>query len=123
MRVNERDLDHDYDDFVTYQGQPFTGEGVENYSDGTLAVLNTYVEGIQHGVQQEWFRTGDLKSDAVFKNGQPSGTYKRWHDNGQLAVEIEFSESGYPRHRKSWDSAGNLLTDYIDRTGDGQPPG
>lgn len=60
MRVDEDDLDFDTDDYIVvlYEGEPFTGEGVETDVDGNVLTLSTYVNGREHGPQYEWYSDG-----------------------------------------------------------------
>ncbi|WP_408056091.1 toxin-antitoxin system YwqK family antitoxin, partial [Streptomyces luteolifulvus] len=69
--------------------------------------LSLYVEGIQRGPSQEWYKDGTLRSEGTMANGLPRGEFKEWHTNGTLASLKVFDDDGLTlREEFEWDAEG-----------------
>ncbi|KZM75405.1 toxin-antitoxin system YwqK family antitoxin [Nocardia terpenica] len=98
----------DVNDRLMYQGEPFTGEVVETLGDKILS-QQSYVNGIPHGPDREWWPNGTLESEGQMRDGRPYGIYRRWHENGQLAGEKHFGDDGALHTVLEWDEDGNPI--------------
>ena len=107
-RIDLGSMDYEIGDDLRleYNGEPFTGEAVET-AGGMVIAQAFYVDGIRHGTIKQWWANGNLRSDGEVFHGTPKGVHKKWHFNGQLAQETEFSEEGEILSRRSWDELGN----------------
>lgn len=96
------------DGILEYEGEPFTGEVVEQLGDQLIA-QQFYVDGIPHGPDREWWVDGGPKSEGEIRHGMPTGIYRAWHRNGQLAEEREFADDGRVAVLRRWDEDGNPI--------------
>lgn len=68
-----------------YRGEPYTGEAVERYLDGTVIGLRTFVDGFEEGPSKSWYADGSPNhSGLVAKIGRSvSGVNGfRWPSEG-----------------------------------------
>jgi hypothetical protein len=111
--VRRIDWDWDQDEIesgddlrLEYHGEPYTGEIVRHGFEGLLS-HQSYVNGIAHGPDTEWWADGTLRSAGQLRYGTPYGDYRFWHRNGQLACVKHFGEDGTLHRVEEWDQAGN----------------
>ena len=103
-RIDEDELDFDGDDYVTrYNGEPFTGEGVEAGADGNILTLSAYVEGREEGSQREWYADGTLRSEGHVRDGRAVGEWRQWHPDGKNAETKVFSDQGRLLDHRTWE--------------------
>lgn len=107
-RVSEDDLDSEPYGPALHQGVRFTGEAEERLPDGTLISLTSYVDGLQDGLEQEWYSNGALRSEGNFRQGMAVGVHHTWDPDGNLVRQMEFSDDGRVLRRCGFDSAGNV---------------
>lgn len=50
----------------------------------------------KNGVQREWYKNGQLKSERPYKNDKMHGTFKQWDENGKLLGSFEMKEDSGP---------------------------
>ncbi|MFD4354891.1 toxin-antitoxin system YwqK family antitoxin [Nocardia sp. NPDC058519] len=93
---------------LEYRGEPFTGEVVTTVGEQLLS-QTFYVDGIPHGQDREWWADGVPMAEGRTEHGRPVGTWRRWHHNGQLAVEKQFDSTGDLDDVRSWDEDGNEI--------------
>ena len=86
---------HAQEGLVYHQGQPFTGLGTEQHSNGQLATRVTYQQGKKHGAYQQWFETGAPSYEGQYEQGKLHGTAKTWWNNGPLRSIARY-EQGTP---------------------------
>ncbi|HEY0066688.1 MAG TPA: hypothetical protein VGB46_04985 [Flavisolibacter sp.] len=84
-----------------------TGLTEERYEDGQKKLEGFLMNGEKEGMWKEWYPDGQLRTLAVYKEGQPANgwTFKSWHPNGTLQTEQCFSH--------------NLMIEQIDYDGQG----
>ena len=94
------------------EAQPFDGQVVEHYPDGSrklaleikggrlnghslgwhdngqMEVDEQFVQGTSHGTRKRWYPNGQEKSRAEIKAGVLTGPFVEWHENGQKAAEM-----------------------------------
>lgn len=61
----------------------------------------------EDGVHKQFNEDGKRYSEAAYKEGVQSGTYKRWYTNGKLASQEEYVD-GKMRSSRYYDDKGNL---------------
>lgn len=81
--------------------QPFTGNiDIINQDWGSNAVEfnKDYVDGLQHGNEKVFYKTGRLKSIAPYINGKVDGVAEFYYEDGALQSRI-FMEDGHNEGR------------------------
>jgi antitoxin component YwqK of YwqJK toxin-antitoxin module len=117
IKVDIEDCDFD-EDLVVYQNIPFTGVLISNYDDGNLQNKSEYLNGLPHGLCEEFYANGKLKKTWNAENGRVTGIEKEFYENGLLKME-ENSEYGVLLSTKKWDENGNLVSSQeIDQDSD-----
>jgi antitoxin component YwqK of YwqJK toxin-antitoxin module len=107
MQYEADDLSFDEDQrVVDHNNEPFTGDVVERFTDGTIAATRSYIDGMEHGVSREFFKDGSVKSVGEWTYGRPAGTHHKWHSNGRLAEAIEHNSHGQIEKVSFWNEAG-----------------
>ena len=51
-----------------------------------------FVGGVSEGVRTKWYPSGVKLSEAAIVRGKLNGTFRRWHENGRLAEQIELRD-------------------------------
>ncbi|MET7920512.1 hypothetical protein ABZU45_32545 [Streptomyces avermitilis] len=104
--IDDPEVDMDPGQRLLYRGELFTGE-VEERLGGVVVSLETYADGVPHGLSREWYKDGMLRSEATARRGRPVGVSRSWHPNGTLAAEREFAEDGLTMlSDREWDENG-----------------
>ncbi len=63
-------------------------------------------------IQRNYYRSGQLREEAHFKNGRQHGVRRVWHKNGALAEEEPY-QNGLPHGvSRQWNDKGKLLGRY-----------
>jgi antitoxin component YwqK of YwqJK toxin-antitoxin module len=112
MRVNIEDTEDDYNG-VLYEGVPYTGEVVEIGREGNLISLYNYYAGVQDGPYSEWYGPDRPFKQGTMRFGLLIGVNRKWHPNGQLALETEFDDQGRELYRREWDDKGALTYEHV----------
>lgn len=63
-------------------------------------------------IQQDFYRSGQLRERVPLKNGMRHGLVRTWHKNGTLATEEPFRTSLLHGVCRQWDENGRLLGKY-----------
>ncbi|ONI89429.1 hypothetical protein ALI22I_15520 [Saccharothrix sp. ALI-22-I] len=111
MRIDQDDTYVDDTQRVLHEGELFTGELETRDANGDLLELANYYEGVEHGVQEQWYPGGREKVQGISKMGKAVGDWYQWHPNGRLAVHRMFDDNGWPLHVKRWYAEGDLIQD------------
>lgn len=111
MRVNREQTTDTTAGIRTHQGQPFTGEVEDTDAHGRVIAITSYVGGIEHGPQTEWYPTGEKYIEGRCEQGCAVGEWREWHRNGKLAEHSSFNRFSEMVHRRQWDVDGNLVED------------
>lgn len=89
--------------------------GKEYYSNGKLYAQYSFDEnGLQTGTINFYSENGKLNEVAVFKNGKRNGISKRYFDNGNQAMEVQF-ENGLKIKEYIFDESGKKIIPAIDK--------
>ena len=71
-------------------GQPYTGQvTLINKDWGAVERSKHYVDGLLHGQEKSFYRSGKLRSVSSFKQGLLDGTTKVYYQNGVLRILIQ----------------------------------
>ncbi|MGW2628145.1 toxin-antitoxin system YwqK family antitoxin [Streptomyces chattanoogensis] len=110
--IDDPEVDMDFGGRLLYKGTLFSGE-VTEHAGQTLVSLDNYVNGVQDGRSQEWYRDGTLRSEGTARMGRPVGVSREWHPNGQIAADRVFAEDGLTMLcDRAWDESGNLTKNW-----------
>lgn len=112
MRVNIEDTEDDYNG-VLYEGVPYTGEVVEIGRESKLISLCNYYAGVQDGPYSEWYGPDRPFKQGTMRFGLLIGVNRKWHPNGQLALETEFDDQGRELYRREWDDKRALTYEHV----------
>ena len=63
------------------------------------------------GLQVQWHKSGQKKSEGNFKNGKPDLLVEVWHENGQKLREARY-KNGVVISEKYWNSKGEPVSSY-----------
>jgi hypothetical protein len=81
----------------------FDGEVVtfaDYYPNGTPRAETQKRRQKKHGYQRFWHENGQMKEERFYKNGQPTGVWKRWDEQGNLIQEEQDPKPGFPLPEK-----------------------
>ena len=93
---------------VDREGSHFTGLAYEVYDhkdmkyypffntdfqDGTLMDYVYYVNGLQDGVEVEFYPSGAVQSYCVYEKGKPAGKSYEWYENGMIKKYIDCDQN------------------------------
>jgi antitoxin component YwqK of YwqJK toxin-antitoxin module len=90
MAVLITQIEGDYEETgipCTYNGAPFSGECIENDSDGNKIWSCQYLEGKKHGVEISYSPDGKVLESTEHYLGIPHGFFKMWNIQGELEYE------------------------------------
>ncbi|MGV9663635.1 toxin-antitoxin system YwqK family antitoxin [Nocardia niigatensis] len=111
MRISGDQVYRDEFGYISHDGALYTGEVEEYAENGQLVELSTYYEGIENGLQQEWWPNGNKRAEGVTKMGSAVGEWRYWHENGQMSEQVVLDADGQEMTRKRWNAAGDLTKD------------
>ncbi|MBW4719901.1 toxin-antitoxin system YwqK family antitoxin [Saccharothrix obliqua] len=111
MRIDRRETYRDESMRVVHDGELFTGELETKDADGNLIALGNYYEGVQHGLQEQWFPNGRKKAEGVVDFGVAVHEWRRWYPDGTPAQVRTFDAAGRQLHITRWDKDGTLVED------------
>jgi antitoxin component YwqK of YwqJK toxin-antitoxin module len=83
--------------------------GTSNFALGRIQERTNYRAGLLHGVSEQFYQDGGLKSVLNFSAGVASGRYQAWSPNGQLTVSGSYSNGERCGIWRFYDHLGNLL--------------
>jgi antitoxin component YwqK of YwqJK toxin-antitoxin module len=111
LRVHVSQTTVDEGEIVVYNGAPLTGDVYNTAPNGTVVTAKSYRDGLEEGVQREWYADGRPESEYRVEDNQLVGETLDWHRNGRLARRQVFDEYGQLQAREVWDEEGDLLPD------------
>jgi antitoxin component YwqK of YwqJK toxin-antitoxin module len=85
---------NDDNTYVLLNGTRYTGEVVTTAPNGVVTAVNTYVDGLEEGPQQEFHYDGTRSAAYTAKGGFAVGEALEWDDDGDLARRRTFSDTG-----------------------------
>ena len=60
------------------------------YPDGQLQSRGGFIDGVKHGLWEQWHENGNKSMEEHYKMGERKGLYKSYFPNGELLEEEEF---------------------------------
>ncbi|WP_186279843.1 toxin-antitoxin system YwqK family antitoxin [Fluviicola chungangensis] len=85
-----------------------TGKSTNFYPDGKPMLECTYMNDTLNGSFHSYYPNEKDEEVSFFKMGQPDGTYKYYHENGQLWIEKEYSNGLLLNVKCNYDESGKL---------------
>lgn len=101
-----------HQDTVFYNNQFFTGFRFTLYPNGDTAVLQSYFNGVEEGMQKKWYPDKQLQEERFYINGKKEGIHKGWWPDGKEKFIFEAYSDKYEGEFKEWYSSG-LLGKYF----------
>jgi hypothetical protein len=94
---------------VFFDKTPFSGR-LFGLQDGSIdtAFVSSFVNGVLHGEQRQYWENGELREKRRFKSGEKDGIYEAWWPNGQKQLEYFFKNGEYQGELKEWNIEGML---------------
>ena len=96
-------------DVLYNAAQPFTGQTVETYPNGSTYRVINYQQGKQHGWLKAWYPNGRLAQLRYFEDGKKQGLHLGWWPDGKLKFEYHFANDEHQGEQKEWFSNGRLF--------------
>jgi antitoxin component YwqK of YwqJK toxin-antitoxin module len=116
--VNASDtLLNSHQDTIYYGNVFFTGYRYELYPDGDTAVLESFFNGVEEGVQRKWYPGNLLAEERFYINGKKEGTHHGWWPNGNPKFEFAAVNNEYKGEFKEWYVSGLLGKQFHYRNG------
>ncbi len=116
--VNESDKDFSkHQDTVYYKNQFFTGYRFSLYPNNDTAVLQSYFNGVEEGIQKKWYPNRQLQDERFYINGKKEGTHKGWWPDGKEKISFTAYSDAYEGEFKEWYSSGLLAKCYHYKNG------
>lgn len=70
------------------------GANTSYYEDGkTIRLHRDYYLGKIHGIEKQYYQSGQLKLETKYTNGEIDGELKSFHENGQLAAVVTYQNN------------------------------
>ncbi|ANZ42989.1 hypothetical protein BBK82_24195 [Lentzea guizhouensis] len=113
MRVNRHQTVETPAAILLHNGEPFTGELEDTDTGGRTIALTSYVNGLEHGPQTEWYPTGEKHVEGRCDQGCAVGEWREWHRNGKLAEQSLFNKFGELVELRRWDENGVLVEERL----------
>ncbi|MBO0803350.1 MAG: hypothetical protein J2P25_09810 [Nocardiopsaceae bacterium] len=106
LRVRDDEIDFDENLVYYFKGERFTGIGYEDVPGHGLSEIS-YRNGLQDGASRDWFPSGQLKGESIYRENMIHGHVREFREDGSLASEenyehgvltrsAEFDEDGHP---------------------------
>ena len=105
MKVNEDELDFDFEQVAYYQNQTFSGIGYSG-EKSSLYTETSYKNGLQDGEEKTW-KKDKLISSALFYKSMLHGETLEYFDSGELKIKVVY-ELGMELEFSEFDKQGNV---------------
>lgn len=109
-------------DTLLLDGRPFTGSTIAFLPNGDTALLESRLDGVEHGPSRRWHPDGRPMEDRHYTHGRKTGTHHAWWPNGQPRFEYRFTDGEHDGPMNEWYEDGTPLRAFHLRMGheDGQ---
>jgi antitoxin component YwqK of YwqJK toxin-antitoxin module len=105
--INESHKDFSkHQDTVYYNNQFFTGYKFTLYPKGDTAILQSYFNGVEEGMQKKWYSNHQLQEERFYINGKKEGIHKGWWPDGKERIFFTAYDDKYEGEFKEWYSSG-----------------
>ena len=98
--------------YRTGESEPFSGWSKSMDDSGQVKSLRKFKDG-KVEIQMVWYKNGQKRSEASYKDGKPNGTAVGWHENGQTQ-RVSSYKNGKLVSRKVWNSKGKEVETLAD---------
>jgi antitoxin component YwqK of YwqJK toxin-antitoxin module len=90
--------------------QEKTGEWLyySDYLEDHLLMRCTYQQGKPHGVSIKYHWNGEIAEELQFSSGKKSGSWKQYYTDGTLSLESSYREGKLNGEFKSWHTNGSM---------------
>ena len=89
-----------------HAGQPFSGQFVERYDDGSMKSSTPYLEGRAHGIAKGWYAGGAKRYERLYRDGKKDGVHTGWWEGGQLQFVYHFKNDLHEGAAQAWYASG-----------------
>ena len=110
VRVPDVELDYDADLVFMYKGKRFTGVSYDDNSFHGLTEIS-FVDGLQEGPEREWYLSGRLKSETMFRADIRHGHDREYREDGTLASETIY-EYGVRVRARTFAEDGSVVDSF-----------
>ncbi|MBA64803.1 MAG: hypothetical protein CMG55_03275 [Candidatus Marinimicrobia bacterium] len=77
-------------EIVYYNDQPWSGDWIVWYEDGSKKELGYYDEGLKNGSWKGWYKNGQKKYVLHYQGSVKHGVYTEWTEDGRLTKDIQY---------------------------------
>ncbi|TAJ09147.1 hypothetical protein DMA11_20630 [Marinilabiliaceae bacterium JC017] len=81
-------------------GKPLDQLYVKHTREGMLLEKGNFKTGLKHGIWQEWYLNGEIKSQAKWRNGMGVGKKNQYAKNGDLVRQYKWKDGKWVLTRK-----------------------
>jgi len=81
------------------------------YSNGQLAIEETYKDGKLNGLYRSWYTNGQLSFEKNYKDSKLNDLFRSWYCNGGLWDECIYIDGVEVVPRRAWNNEGVLISD------------
>ena len=66
----------------------------EYYDDLNIHIkmIRTVKGNMSHGLYRDYYENGQIRTDAIYKNGALDGLYTFYHENGEIYVQVNYNK-------------------------------
>jgi len=93
-------------------GGPLNGVVREFYPNGNIKEEAVYKNGVLNGYLKKYSESGTLLSKAEYQDGDLNGVYKEFYVTGKIKTEIEYVNNKKDGAQKEYDPEGTLLSEF-----------
>ena len=101
-----------HQDTVYFGNIFFTGYRYFLYSNGDTALLQSYFNGVEEGMQQKWYPNKQLAEKRFYINGKKEGIQQGWWPDGKQKYYFEVYDNDYNGVFKEWYPSGILGKEF-----------
>ena len=94
------------DDLASLNGMPYTGLVISTYADGCRESLGQYLNGLPHGLNEEWYPNGALFQRWIAIRGAGSSESWTWYPDGTQRSYRRNGADGMPVELRGWNEKG-----------------
>ena len=110
VRIPDVLLHYDAELVYTYNGQRFTGIGYEDDPERGRSEISC-VDGAQEGPSRDWYPSGQLKGETIYKGNVRDGHNREFREDGSMWLE-EIYEHGVLVRSARFDENGNVIESF-----------
>ena len=101
-----------HQDTVYYGDKFYTGFRFALYPNGDTAILQSYFNGVEEGIQKKWHPNKQLAEERFYINGKKEGTHKGWWPDAKSKFQFDLTNDEYSGEFKEWYADGLLAKDF-----------